>query len=354
MKSEGFNAHSRSMILKYAQAEKNVSHTCRQFGISRTTFYKWHRAYQRHGLNGLKNKERKKPQMPNKVGRAIENEILAYVAAYPADGPKRIYYELKSQGVNISESGIYNVLRRYNLSQKTQRIIYSKNKRLHPKKQQNQDIKSDLDQKQEVAYPGQFVIHRIDYIGKFDGIGKIYQYCLYDVYSKLGVVKLYNRRKDIDIWYHFQLKIVYLLKTFNLTIDHLVTIKSKELMVYFLKGNKYQEIMEHLNIKHSFVEHDKHSLLHTTDDFIEILIKGFYSRIGTDYSLDSFAKAEREFNRFLRHYNFVKTIAKGCNAGKTPAEVILERAAQNNVDFDTLPLWILSLLNQPKGVDYDG
>jgi transposase len=354
MKSEGFNAHSKYMILKHALKEKNVSLTCELFSISRTTFYKWYRAYQKHGITGLKNKEPQKPQMPNKVSRSIENEILAHVERCPADGPKRIYYELKSEGVDIGESGIYNVLRRHNLSKKAQRIAYSKSRAFHPKvKQKRKQQAVAFDNHKEAAYPGHYIIHRIDFMGRFDGIGKVYQYCLYDVYSKLAVLKLYNRKQDMDIWYFFELKIVYLLKTFNLKIDNLFSKKTKDFIPYFVKGNKYKEITEKLDINHSFIEEEKNTLLDSTDAFNELLVKEFYSKIGTDKSIESFVKLEREFHKFMRYYNFSRPITQGCNAGRIPAEIILERAAQNNVDFDTLPLWILALLNQPKGVDRD-
>lgn len=128
MKTEGFNAHSKHMILKHASKVNNVSYTCKLFGISRATFYNWHRAYEKYGFSGLENKEPKKPNMPNKVDENLEHDILAYVEKFPADGPKRIYYEFKALGFNIGESGIYNVLKRNNLSKKAQRIAYSKAK----------------------------------------------------------------------------------------------------------------------------------------------------------------------------------------------------------------------------------
>lgn len=345
MKYEGFNAHSKYVIIKHALKENNVSQTCKLFGISRTTFYNWYRSYQKHGMLGLKNKEPLKPQMPNKVSKTIEEKILAYVVRFPADGPKRIYYELKSAGLNIGESGIYNVLKRHNLSKKFQRIKYSQNKTIDSDLPAKNEGRITLnDQPQKVTHPGHFVIQRLDFIGKFAGIGKIYQYSLYDVYSKLGVVKLYNKKQDIDIWYFFELKIVYLLKTFNLTIDHLVTMKTKEFLPYFVKSNKYKEVMESLNINHSFVEPEKKSLLDATDDFYQYLLKEFYNKVSGDTSMDSFFKIERAFHKFLRHYNFSQTISRGCHAGKVPVEIVLEKAAQNDVDFETLPLWLLVLI----------
>ncbi|MBS4536534.1 helix-turn-helix domain containing protein [Clostridium sp. D2Q-14] len=352
MRSEGFNAYTRYMILKHALKENNVSQTCKVCGISRTTFYNWYRDYQKYGITGLQNKEPKKPKMPNKVSKTIENEILAYVERFPADGPKRIYYELKSEGFEIGESGIYNVLKRHNLSRKAQRITYSKNKfsNLNVKKEKKQS-KLPFDKDKEPIYPCHFVIQRIDFIGRFDGIGKVYQYSLYDVYSKLGVVKLYNKKQDIDIWYFFEIKIMYLLKIFNLKMDYLITKKTKEFIPYFVKGNKYKEIIEKLNIKHSFFEREEGSLLNSMNEFNEFLVKEFYNKIGINININSFTKLERTFYKFLRHYNFSKIISEGCNEGKTPAEIILERAIENNVDFDMLPLWFLALFNQKKWVD---
>ncbi|QNO14280.1 helix-turn-helix domain-containing protein [Alkalicella caledoniensis] len=350
MKAEGFNAHSKHMVLKHALKENNVSNTCNLFGISRTTFYNWYRAYEKYGISGLENKEPKKPKMPNKVSENLEHDILAYVERYPADGPKRIYYELKAEGFDIGESGIYNVLKRNNLSKKAQRIAYSKSKVLHRNiKPKNSSPTVSKNRNQKAAYPCHYVLQRIEYIGKFDGIGKVYQYYIYDVNSKLGVAKLYNKKKDIDPWYFFELKILYLLRTFNLKMDNLFTEKAKEYTPYFVKGNRGKELIEQLNVKHNFIEHNQSPFSKDMDEFKEFLVKEFYSKIVLGNNINSFSKLEREFYKFLRYYNFTRPIPNGRHKGKVPAEIVLEKAAETLVDFDTLPLWILALLNQPKG-----
>lgn len=347
MKAEVFNAYNKYRILKHGFKENNVSHTCKVFGISRTTFYNWNRAYQKQGMKGLEVKEPLKPQMPNKVNKTIEQEILSYVGQYPTDGPKRIYYELRAEGLDIGESGIYNVLKRHNLSTKAMRREYSKNKAHHFKvKHSNRIITSYFENTQD-NYPGYLVIQRIDFIGKFDGIGKVYQYSFYDTYSKWGIVKLYNRKQDIDVWDYFEVKLVYLMKIFNLNIENLITEKTKEFVPYFVNSDKYKEIIENMHIKHRFIAPEKNTIMDTIGDFNEFLIKEFYNKIGTSKDIDSFVKVERGIHKFLRNYNFARVISSGCNAGKTPSKVILERAVHNNVDLDTLPLWLLALLNLP-------
>ncbi|MGH4117355.1 helix-turn-helix domain-containing protein [Clostridium sp.] len=351
MKVEGFNAHYKHVVLKHALKKNNVSLTCELFGISRTTYYNWNRAYEKHGMIGLEVKEPKKPEMPNKVNKTIEYEILSHIQKFPTDGPKRIYYELRAEGINIGDSGIYNVLKRHHLETKIKRIEYSKNKALHVSmKQKNKKLTTCFKNTDE-TYPGYLVLQRMDFIGTFDGIGKIYQYSLYDTYSKWGSVKLYNKKQDINIWYYFELKLVYLMNTLNLNIEHLITEKTKEFLPYFVKGDNYKKIIEDCHIDHRFIVPKKNTILDTMGDFNEFLIKDFYNKIATDKNLNSFIKVEHALHKFIRHYNFSRVISSGSNVGKVPAKVMLEKAIRNNVDLDTLPLWILALLSPPKEGD---
>jgi transposase len=357
MKSEVFNAHYKYRILKHAMKEKNVSRTCQLFGISRATFYNWNRAYTNQGMSGLELKEPQKPTMPNKVAIETENRILTYVVQFPADGPKRIYYELKSEGLSIGESGIYNVLKRNSLTTKSNRLAFSKRERevglelyvAHERQSKHAKHLTNSKIVDKSIYPGHRVIQRIDYMGSFDGIGKIYQYSVIDTFSHWGIVKLYNRKRDIDVWDFFEVKLVYLMKIFNLNIDKLFTLKTKAFMPFFVSGDKYQEILDSYKIDHQFIsqEHTTESL-EALDAFNRMLLKTFYEKIGTEVTYDSFAQVERAMNKFVRQSNFLNVIHSGINTGKTPAEVVLEYAKANNVDLDTLPLWLMAVINAPR------
>jgi len=320
----------------------------------------------KHGMSGLELKEPKKPIMPNKVDAETEDRILAYVMQFPSDGPKRIFYELKSEGVSIGETGIFNVLKRNALTTKDKRIAYSKQVPDSSRKRHSQKGnigKENTSHLEKSTYPGHRVIQRIDYMGTFDGIGKIYQYSVIDTFSRWGIVKLYNRKREIDVWDYFEVKLVYLMKIFNLNIKQLFTVKSKPFVSFFVSGDKYQEILDTFQIDHRFISGDlsdvskerdtsKHldtiEAIEALDSFNTLLVKGFYEKIGNDVNYDSFAQVERSMNKFVRLTNFSSSITGGINIGKTPAEVVLERAADNNVDLDTLPLWLMAVINAPK------
>ncbi len=369
MKAEVFNAHYKYRILKHAMKEKNVSRTCQLFGISRATFYNWNRAYAKYGISGLELKEPQKPTMPNKVSIETEHRILSYVILYPADGPKRIYYELKSDGLLLGESGIYNVLKRNGLTTKSSRSAYSKEHMRDRNDLSEQCLddegastramfKSNKKLPLNSDFPGHRVIQRIDFMGTFDGIGKIYQYSVIDTFSRWGVVKLYNRKRDIDVWDFFEVKLVYLMKIFNLNIDKLFTVKSKAFIPFFVSGDKYPDILETFKIDHQFISQEHETLqkskavesLESLESFNRMLLKDFYGKIGSEIQYESFAQVERAMNKFVRHINFSNAISTGNNTGKTPAEVVLEYAKANNVDLDTLPLWLMAVINAPRHI----
>jgi transposase len=170
MKVEVFNAHNKYTILKHALKENNVSQTYELLGISRTTYYNWNRAYEKHGMMGLAIKKPEKRKMRNKVNKTTEDEILSHVQKFPTDGPKRIYYDLRAKGFDIGESGIYNILNRYDLSTKVKRIDYSKNKVTYvTEKQKNKKITLYFEHTKE-SYPGYVLIQRMDFLDTYNGI----------------------------------------------------------------------------------------------------------------------------------------------------------------------------------------
>jgi len=64
-------------VFEHAKSLKNISRTCRYFGISRDTFYRWKKAHAEHGEEGLINS---KPPCPHNLAHRtpphIEEKIL--------------------------------------------------------------------------------------------------------------------------------------------------------------------------------------------------------------------------------------------------------------------------------------
>ena len=110
----------------FAHASRTtVAEACRTFGIHRSTYYGWKRQVERHGLEMLRPRERRRPQMPNALPKMVEERIVSFALAHPGLGPQRVASELarpKWGGICVSKNGVWRTLRRHGLSTRRRRL----------------------------------------------------------------------------------------------------------------------------------------------------------------------------------------------------------------------------------------
>ena len=114
----------RLRVLDHA-ARTSVSEACRVFGIHRSTFYVWKRRVERHGLEILRPRERRRPRLPNQLSPFVEERIVAFALGHPGYGPKRIASELHRErwgGIVVSHNGVWRCLCRHGLSTRRKRL----------------------------------------------------------------------------------------------------------------------------------------------------------------------------------------------------------------------------------------
>jgi transposase len=93
------------------------------FGVHRSTYCAWKRV-DRHGLEILRPRERRSPQMPNQLSRMVEERVLSFSIAHPGLGPKRVSSELAREmwgGIIVSPNGVWKVLCRHGLNTRAKR-----------------------------------------------------------------------------------------------------------------------------------------------------------------------------------------------------------------------------------------
>ena len=111
-------------ILNHAKESGNITQTCRYFGISREIFYRWKRAYAKHGETALIN-SKPCPQNPKRrTPPHIEEKILHLRRTYHL-GQRRIHwYLLRYHGIKVSSGadvlddlhnhlGCFNIRKQY-------------------------------------------------------------------------------------------------------------------------------------------------------------------------------------------------------------------------------------------------
>ena len=60
-----------------ASDELNVAAFCREYGVSRQTFYEWRRRYLADGLDGLEPRSRAPRTSPRRIGVDVEDAVVA-------------------------------------------------------------------------------------------------------------------------------------------------------------------------------------------------------------------------------------------------------------------------------------
>src|SRR6185369_5518950 len=103
----------RLAVLEHAALGKNVSRSCRFFGISRDTCDEWRKACLRDGEAGLLPRKRgaKRPH-PNRLPDSLTAPILQVRRDFNL-GPQRIVWSLqRSHSTRVSTGGVYGTLKR--------------------------------------------------------------------------------------------------------------------------------------------------------------------------------------------------------------------------------------------------
>jgi transposase InsO family protein len=109
---DAFAAQRKYMILDYALGSGNIAKACRDFGIPRSSFYEWKKAYAEGGKEGLLRKKPIARSHPRQIPPEYVEKILHLRTKYHL-GPQRIaWYLERYHGFKTSCSSVYRTLKR--------------------------------------------------------------------------------------------------------------------------------------------------------------------------------------------------------------------------------------------------
>jgi transposase InsO family protein/transposase-like protein len=111
------NAKRRLAIIRHAsEVTKDVSQTCRYYGISRTAFYKWQRRYEGQGFDGLRDRSKRPLTSPSATQTEVVGKIVYLRQSYHMGPAKIAMYLKRYHDVDISTSGVWRILKRLDIS----------------------------------------------------------------------------------------------------------------------------------------------------------------------------------------------------------------------------------------------
>ena len=192
---------SRLRVIVRAQQIGNVSKACREFGVSRSLFYRWRKRYLAYGPDGLRpHRDGARRGRPPLLSAQAERAILALAIAWPTWGPLQLALQLRwpeHGSWRVAPSTIYRLLKRVGLQTRWERLAV-----LEAHSAQAAGLLTERTRRKLLAAqrragkhgqaekPGELVCLDTFYIGKLKGVGKVWQLTACDAASSFAVAEI--------------------------------------------------------------------------------------------------------------------------------------------------------------------
>lgn len=331
-RSEG-HARAKLNLLQLGQYLNSVSEACRVTGVSRQHFYDLKKAYDEGGLEALKERSRRGPNVKNRVAPEIEAAAVALAHEQPAWGQFRIANELRRQGLYVSAGGVRSIWLRHGLETFPKRL-----KRLEERSAQEGLVYTEaqvqaLERAQrdqdtepgsvETEHPGYLLSQDTFYVGCLKGVGRIYQQTAIDTYSAVGFAKLYLTKTPVTAADTMNDKVLPFFEEHGIAVQRVLTDRGTE---YCGRDDSHPyELFLGLNE----IEHTRTKARHPQTNgicerFNQTCLNEFYKVAFRKKIYTSLEELQADLDAFLEEYNERRTHqGKRCQ-GRTPMDTFLE------------------------------
>jgi len=312
-------------LLNLAEELGNVSQACRVMGLSRDTFYRYKAAVDQGGVEALISKDRRRPNLKNRVDEHTESAVVAYAVEEPAHGQVRASNELRKKGVFISPSGVRSVWLRHRLARFKDRLRTLEEKLILTESQiQALERKKQDDEacgEIETAHPGYLGSQDTFYVGTLKGVGRIYQQTFIDTYAKVGFAKLYTTKTPITAADLLNDRVLPFYEEHQLPLLRILTDRGTE---YCGKAetHDYQLYLAINDIDHSKTKTRSPQTNGICERFHKTILQDFYQVTFRKKIYRDLETLQTDLDQWLFKYNHQRTHQGKMCCGRTPMETL--------------------------------
>jgi transposase InsO family protein len=320
-------------LLELAEFLNNVSQACKINGVSRQHFYDIKKSYEEHGLEGLKDKTRRKPCHKNRVAAEVEEAVVAMAYEYPAYGQARASNELRKQGILISGGGVRSIWQRHNLETFKKRLTALEEKaaregivyteaQLTALEAAKQDRESHPDEI-ETAHPGYLLGQDTFYVGYVKGVGRIYQQTVVDTYSSVAFAKLYTAKIPVTAADILNDRVLSFFADHNIPVLRMLTDRGTE-FCGAPDRHPYQLYLQLNDIEHTRTKVKSPQSNGICERFHQTVLNEFYRVAFRKKVYAEIETLQNDLDEYIAYYNNTRTHqGKRCQ-GRTPMETFID------------------------------
>jgi transposase InsO family protein len=301
-------------------ARTTVTHACRTFGVHRSTYYAWKRQVDRHGLEMLRPRERRRPQMPNQLSELVEERIVSFSIAHPGLGPKRVASELAREkwgAIMVSPNGVWRVLRRHGLNTRAKRLGLIAGYRAPYEPPRDPAPEPHIDTSQ----PGELVGIDCFYVGRLRKTnGAIWQLTAIDTYSSYAWAELVICKQGNPTAAQtskLARRLAADLKAAGWRLERFICDNGNE-----FRGEAFAATIKRLGARKTHI----HAGRPQTNGHVEALHKTILDECWRPafarYLYPSFTGLRRDLETYLRYYNTDRVHHGRLTRGRIPADLV--------------------------------
>ena len=320
-------------LLDLADYLQNVSAACRVMGVSRQHFYDIKQAVSEGGLEALRERSRRKPNLRNRTAPETEAAVLALALEEPAMGQVRVANELRKRGIILSPAGVRCVWQRHGLETFKKRLrkleekaaqeglVYTESQvaALEKVKRERESEPDSI----ETQHPGYLLAQDTMYVGYLKGVGRIYQQTVLDTYSSVGFTKLYTSKVPITAADALNACVLPFFEDHGVSILRILTDRGTEYCGR-LDTHPYQLYLQLNEIEHTKTQARRPQTNGICERFHRTVQDEFYKPAFRRKIYRTLDELQADLDGFMVRYNEERTHqGKRCQ-GRTPMQTFLD------------------------------
>ena len=319
---------NRLGLINLASELGNISKACKYYGYSRDTFYRYQELVAEGGVENLKDKSRRKPNMKNRTDEETESAVIAFAVENPAYGQVRASNELRKRGVFVSPSGVRCIWLRNDLATFKRRLAALEAKSAKENFILTEAQVAALERKQtddaacgeiETFHPGYLGSQDTYYVGNLKGVGRIYQQTFVDTYAKMAFAKLYRTKTPITSADLLNDRVLPFYEEHSCPLLRILTDRGTEFCGK-VETHDFELFLGVNDIEHTKTKAASPQTNGICERFHRTILQEFYSIAFRKKVYQSIEELQVDLDAWLVEYNYNRTHQGKMCCGRTPME----------------------------------